>query len=40
MCGRSTGILLIEIFAVMEGRLDFFVNKEEYPLKAGEQTYY
>ena len=27
----------IEIFAVMEGSLDFFVNKEEYPLKAGEQ---
>ena len=27
----------IEIFAVMEGRLDFFVNKDEYPLKAGEQ---
>ena len=27
----------IEIFAVMEGGLDFFVNKEEYPLKAGEQ---
>ena len=21
----------------MEGRLDFFVNKDEYPLKAGEQ---
>ena len=27
----------IEIFAVMEGSLDFFVNKDEYPLKAGEQ---
>ena len=27
----------VEIFAVMEGRLDFFVNKDEYPLKAGEQ---
>ncbi len=27
----------IEIFAVMEGRLEFFMNKEEYPLKAGEQ---
>ena len=27
----------IEIFAVMEGSLNFFVNKEEYPLKAGEQ---
>lgn len=27
----------IEIFAVMEGSLDFFINKEEYPLKAGEQ---
>ena len=27
----------IEIFAVMEGSLDFVVNKEEYPLKAGEQ---
>ena len=27
----------VEIFAVMEGSLDFFVNKEEYPLKAGEQ---
>lgn len=27
----------IEIFAVMEVSLDFFVNKEEYPLKAGEQ---
>ena len=27
----------IEIFAVMEGSLYFFVNKEEYPLKAGEQ---
>lgn len=24
----------VEIFAVMEGRLDFFVNKDEYPLKA------
>ena len=27
----------IEIFAVMEGHLEFFMNKEEYPLKAGEQ---
>ena len=27
----------IEIFAVLAGSLDFFVNKEEYPLKAGEQ---
>ena len=27
----------IEIFAVMEGHLEFFLNKEEYPLKAGEQ---
>ena len=27
----------IEIFAVLDGSLDFFVNKEEYPLKAGEQ---
>lgn len=27
----------VEIFAVLEGQLDFFVNKEEYPLKAGEQ---
>ena len=27
----------IEIFAVLAGRLDIFVNKEEYPLKAGEQ---
>ena len=27
----------IEIFAVLTGSLDFFVNKEEYPLKAGEQ---
>ena len=27
----------VEIFAVMEGSLDFFVNKDEYPLKAGEQ---
>lgn len=27
----------IEIFAVMEGSLDFFINKDEYPLKAGEQ---
>ena len=27
----------VEIFAVMEGRRDFFVNKDEYPLKAGEQ---
>ena len=27
----------IEIFAVLEGRLEFFLNKEEYPLKAGEQ---
>ena len=27
----------IEIFAVLEGHLEFFMNKEEYPLKAGEQ---
>ena len=27
----------IEIFTVMEGHLEFFMNKEEYPLKAGEQ---
>ena len=27
----------MEIFAVMEGHLEFFMNKEEYPLKAGEQ---
>ena len=27
----------IEIFAVMEGHVEFFMNKEEYPLKAGEQ---
>lgn len=27
----------IEIFAVMEGHLEFFMNKKEYPLKAGEQ---
>lgn len=27
----------IEIFAVLEGHLEFFINKEEYPLKAGEQ---
>lgn len=27
----------IEIFAVLEGGLEFFVNKEEYPLRAGEQ---
>ena len=27
----------IEIFAVMEGHLEFFMNKEEYPRKAGEQ---
>lgn len=27
----------VEIFAVLEGKLSFFVNKEEYPLKAGEQ---
>ena len=27
----------IEIFAVMDGHLEFFMNKEEYPLKAGEQ---
>lgn len=27
----------IEIFAVLEGNLEFFMNKEEYPLKAGEQ---
>ena len=27
----------IEIFAVMEGHLEFFMNKEEYPLKAGEK---
>ena len=27
----------IEIFAVMKGHLEFFMNKEEYPLKAGEQ---
>lgn len=26
----------IEIFAVLEGRLSFFVNKEEHPLQAGE----
>ena len=27
----------IEIFAVLEGHLEFFMNKEEYPLKAGEK---
>ena len=27
----------IEIFAVLEGHLEFFMNKEEHPLKAGEQ---
>ena len=27
----------IAIFAVLEGNLEFFMNKEEYPLKAGEQ---
>ena len=26
----------IEIFAVLEGELSFFLNEEEYPLKAGE----
>ena len=26
----------VEIFAVMEGKLSFFLKEEEYPLKAGE----
>ena len=26
----------VELFAVLDGRLSFFLNEEEYPLEAGE----